>query len=322
MQNRIVAVVPSAFCNGFGKSSSPSTNHTFGVFLGLWLWPTFFCIRSHSIFATSFWAFLLLPRKGIPVRTGGWIAQLWPRRCSWVGCMWLVCGFRHGGACGLCQWAAFEHSALFKRLWSVFSAELAEDVVSPVHPSSSSPAGTAVLRFEWLNFVRRREWSWTILKRVVETCWNMLKLMVVWSPCLVSVCLAVRAWQSARTRPGRRGPDSRHLLRVKLDAAWLHGVSLSLIGSASVVPTLLQHTSNTSLKLRAEDGRMSTGNIYQYLTCKLLKGNCGTHRAAGCAESYSFGPNFGEDARKSPRGNRTYGRSIPICVWVETWGEL
>ena len=43
MQNRIVAVVPSsAFCNGFGKSSSPSTNHTFGVFLGLWLWPTFF----------------------------------------------------------------------------------------------------------------------------------------------------------------------------------------------------------------------------------------------------------------------------------------
>ena len=64
---------------------------------------------------------------------------------------------------------------------------------------------------------------------------------------------------------------------------------------------------------------------WEYLTCKLLEGNCGTHRAAGCAEIYSFGPNFGEDARKSPRGKPICGRSILICLWVETyetWGDL
>ena len=176
MQNRIFAVVPSsAFCNSFGKSSSPSTNHTFGVFLGLWLWPTFFCIRSHSIFATSFWAVLLLPRKGIPVRTGGWIAQLWPRRCSWVACMWLVCGFRHGGACGLCQWAAFEHSALFKRLWSVFQRSL---------PRMLWARCILLLLLQLvLQFFASSGWTlwgagngpepfWNEWLKLVETCWN------------------------------------------------------------------------------------------------------------------------------------------------------
>lgn len=69
-----------------------------------------------------------------------------------------------------------------------------DDVVSPVHPSSSSPAGTAVLRFEWLNFVR----------------------------------------------PGRRGPDSRHLLRVKLDEIVVPTELLDVQKATVLDPTLVK----------------------------------------------------------------------------------
>eukprot|EP00435_Cladocopium_sp_Y103_P008713 s2755_g2.t1 len=70
-----------------------------------------------------------------------------------------------------------------------------DDAVSPVHPSSpSSPAGTAVLRFEWLNFVR----------------------------------------------PGRRGPDSRHLLRVKLDEVVVPTELLDVQKATVLDPTLVK----------------------------------------------------------------------------------
>ena len=105
---------------------------------------------------------------------------------------------------------------------------MVQDGASPA--AASSPAGTAVLRFEWLNFVRHRTWTW--IKVALKTSQDILKSRSTWR-CLSCRILSSKSGVLRKARQKRSRFPTFASSEIRCDLALSSGSHVQVISSHS-----------------------------------------------------------------------------------------